>query len=267
VLVALGVRSTDPYQLEDQKRMLELVGQKVMRAVELYTLRENLMRQERMSAIGKMLSTIVHDIRGPVNTIYGFIDLLADEQTTPEERADFTQIIRQEVQSLLNMVTEILDFAKGKTSILPRKTSIKKIMERFKPRLTQMCTTFKTRLHLDVRSKQVLYADEEKIIRVLYNIAKNALEAMGAGGELFIRIQDRDSYVVIEIQDTGPGIPPEIRHQLFESFVTSGKESGTGLGLAIVKKIIDEHKGRIELDSELGKGATFRIYLPVFHKN
>ena len=267
ILIASGVESGDVGKLEDQQKMLELVGQKVTRAVELFTLRENLIKQERLSAIGKMLSTIVHDIRGPVNTIYGFIDLLSDEQTTAEERADFTQIIRQEVQSVLNMVTEVLDFAKGKTSILPRKTSVKKIMERFKPRLTQMCASFKTRLHLSVNSKQLLYADEEKIVRVLYNVAKNALEAMGEGGELFLNIQDKDSRVLFEIRDTGPGIPPEIQDQLFESFVTSGKESGTGLGLAIVKKIIDEHKGSIELESEVGKGATFRIYLPVYRKN
>ena len=266
VLMALGIETGDFEQLEDRQKMVDLVAQKIIRAVELHNLRESLIKRERLSAIGQMLSTIVHDIRGPVNTIYGFMDLVADEATTPEERREFSRIIRQEIQSLMNMVTEVLDFAKGKTSILPRKTSVKKLMERFKPRLEQMCRSFQTRLHLNVQSRQILYADEEKLVRVFYNITKNAIEAMGDGGEMFIRIQDDDGYVVFEFQDTGPGIPPEIQEKLFESFVTGGKKSGTGLGLAIVKKIVDEHRGHIELESAMGKGATFRIKIPVMSK-
>ncbi len=266
VLMALGIETGDLEQLDDWQKMVDLVAQKIIRAVELHHLRESLIKRERLSAIGQMLSTIVHDIRGPVNTIYGFMDLMADDTTTPEERKEFSEIIRQEIQSLMNMVTEVLDFAKGKTSILPRKTSVKKLLDRFKPRLDQMCQRYRTRLHLDVKSQQILYADEEKLVRAFYNITKNAIEAMGDGGEMFIRVQDVNGYVVFEFRDTGPGIPPEIQEKLFESFVTSGKKSGTGLGLAIVKKIVDEHKGEIELESEVGKGATFRIKIPVMNK-
>lgn len=266
VVMALGAGGGRTRADADDRTMLELVGQKMARAQELHNLRETLFRGERLSAIGQMMSTIVHDIRGPVNTIYGFVDLMSDDGTTPEERAEFAGIIRDEVKSTMNMITEVLDFAKGKTSILPRKSSVRNILKVFKPRLEQMSQKFGSTLDLSVESEALVYADEDKLNRVFYNISKNAHEAMGSGGTFRVRVYEQDSQVVFQFTDTGPGIPREILPRLFESFVTSGKDSGTGLGLAIVKKIVDEHDGRIELESPEGEGATFRIHLPVLQK-
>jgi signal transduction histidine kinase len=106
----------------------------------------------------------------------------------------------------------------------------------------------------------MIYIDPEKISRVFMNIMKNALEAMDKGGKFSIVADQEGDYIVFKLSDTGKGIPPEIRDRLFDSFVTSGKEGGTGLGLAIVKKMIDQHKGKIEVDSEPGKGTTFKLY-------
>ena len=86
---------------------------------------------------------------------------------------------------------------------------------------------------------------------------------MPKGGKIKIKISTEDDKAVIEIKDTGPGIPPEVQEHLFEPFFTT-KPEGSGLGLAIVHKIITEHEGRIEVESEKGKGATFRIYLPLY---
>ncbi len=266
VLVAAGVPSQENHEWEDLQQMFVLIAQKIWRAYELYQLRENLVKQERLSTIGQLMSTIVHDIRGPVNTIYGFVDLMGDESTTVEERKEFAGIIRDEIKSTMNMITEVLDFAKGKTSILPRKSSVKNILERYKPRAQQMCQKNQTRLKWDVQSSQLLHVDLDKLNRVFYNLTKNALEAMGSGGEFTVKIWDEDDQVVFQFSDAGPGIPEELRAHLFDSFVTSGKESGTGLGLAIVQKIVREHKGRIEVESQPGQGATFRIYLPVYKK-
>ncbi len=266
VLMVFGARVGDMEQLADDQKLIDLVGQKIHRAVELYNLRENLLKQERLSAIGQMMSTIVHDIRGPVNTIYGFVDLMADDSTTPEERQEFADIIRQEIQSITNMITELLDFSKGKTSILPRKTSAKNVMKRFEPRIRQMCDRHQIQLTLENTSNHLIHADEEKLVRVLYNISKNAVEAMGEGGQLTIRVSDTPDAVEFLIQDNGPGIPPEIQDRLFDSFVTSGKAGGTGLGLAIVKKVVDEHHGTIELDTAPGKGTTFRIRIPAMER-
>ncbi len=265
-LMALDVPTAGGRGLQDERRMLELVAQKFTRALELNRLRESLIQQERLSAIGKMMSTIVHDLRSPVGVIYGFVDLLRQQDLSPEERNEFLEIIRRETQSIMSMVTEILDFAKGKTTILPRRVGVRNLVKRFEPQLKQMCEKNKTHLNISVNTNKVHYVDEDKLLRVFFNITKNALEAMGEGGTFTFAVEERPGEVVYVFKDTGPGIPVEIQHRLFDSFVTSGKESGTGLGLAIVKKIVEEHRGRIELDSQPGQGATFRIVLPEFKK-
>ncbi len=263
LLLAVDVREGRMLHYEDERKILDLIAQKLARARELHQLRENLLKQERLSAIGQMMSTIVHDLRSPINTVYGFVDLLEDAQATPEERAEYGQIIREEIKSIMTMITEILDFAKGKTSILPRKISVRDILKRFQPRLEQMCQRSGTELVLDIQDESpLLHADAEKLGRVFYNITKNALEAMGEGGRFHFRVFREDGQVVFQFTDNGPGIPRELQDRLFESFV-SGKESGTGLGLAIVKKIVEEHHGEVELESREGQGATFRIRLPV----
>lgn len=266
-LMACGVQTGQMQHFADERRILELIAQKIARAHELHTLRESLLKQERLSAIGQMMSTVVHDIRGPVNTIYGFVDLMEDPSTDAQERREFAGIIREEINSTMNMITEVLDFAKGKTNILPRKVSARDVLDRFKPRLQQMCQKSNTRVEVKGEVARLLYADVEKLNRVFYNIAKNAIEAMGEGGRLTFSVAENPDSVTFQLTDNGPGIPDEIRERLFESFVTSGKKSGTGLGLAIVKRIVEEHHGTIEIDSQPGQGATFTIHLPVYQKN
>jgi len=264
ILFAIGVQSGQMQRFEDERKMIELVGQKISRASELNSLRETLLKRERLSAIGQLMSTVVHDIRGPVNTIYGFVDLMRDVDTSIEERDDYGNIIRQEIQSLTNMIQEVLDFSKGKTSILPRKSSVTDVLRRFKPRLEQMCQKGNVDLRIEVNSDKLLHVDEEKIMRVFYNISKNGLEAMNFDGVFTVHVDDEDDMVSFHFIDNGSGIPFEIQDRLFDSFVTSGKEQGTGLGLAIVKKIVEEHHGHIDIDSSPGKGATFSIRLPVY---
>lgn len=246
----------------DHSRTTEMIVQKISRAIELYSLRQKLFSQERLTAIGQMMSTIVHDLRSPVNSINGFLDLLLEEDTSRVEREEYSNIMRMEIQSIINMTTEILDFAKGKTSILPRKTSAVDILKRFQPQLEQLFKNTKIKLHIENNSRKLLYADVDKLVRVFHNIAKNAKEALGSGGLFSFNVHDGESAVVFNLSDNGPGIPEEIKSRIFESFVTSGKESGTGLGLAIVKKIIDEHHGTIKLKSGKGKGTDFQIKLP-----
>jgi signal transduction histidine kinase len=106
----------------------------------------------------------------------------------------------------------------------------------------------------------MVYIDPEKVSRVFMNIMKNALEAMDPGGTFSLIANSVDGEVEFLLSDTGKGIPAEIKDRLFDSFVTSGKKEGTGLGLAIVKKIIEQHDGKIEVESEPGKGTTFKIY-------
>jgi signal transduction histidine kinase len=106
--------------------------------------------------------------------------------------------------------------------------------------------------------------DPDKMMRVVYNLATNAVEAMTDGGLLTVRVTRPDTEFQLDIGDTGPGIPEAIRDRLFGAFVTHGKKNGTGLGTAIAKKIVEEHGGNISFTTETGKGTTFHVRLPVF---
>jgi len=105
--------------------------------------------------------------------------------------------------------------------------------------------------------------DVEKMVRVFYNLAGNAADAMKDGGTLTVRTLQKDGMLVIEFADSGCGIPDEIRSKVFEPFFTYGKRHGTGLGLAIVKKIVDDHHGRLEIESVVNQGTTIRMLIPL----
>jgi signal transduction histidine kinase len=110
---------------------------------------------------------------------------------------------------------------------------------------------------------QILLAlDATRLQHVFYNLVHNAIDVMPGGGRIMLRFNVNDADVITEIEDTGPGIAPEIAERLFDPFATHGKEHGTGLGLSICKRIIEDHQGRIHARSEPGRGAVFSFTLP-----
>lgn len=243
---------------QDDLRLVRSFTGQIARSIEAWRLRDEKMKADRLASIGNMMSTIVHDLRTPMNNIYGFVDLLQEEEDA-ELRTEYAQIIIEQIKTLTNMTSDVLDFAKGKTSILPVKIPADKIISSFSKLFENHIRSKGFEFESSCEADGNIYVDPEKIKRVFMNIMKNALEAMEDGGTFSIGAENRDGEIEFRLSDTGPGIPPEIQDRLFDSFVTSGKEGGTGLGLAIVKKIINEHKGRIEVESEPGKGTTFKI--------
>jgi signal transduction histidine kinase/putative methionine-R-sulfoxide reductase with GAF domain len=244
----------------DDLRLIDSLSSQIARSIESYRLRDEKIKAERLASIGNMMSTIVHDLRTPMNNIYGFVDLMREE-TDNAQREEYAQIINEQIMSLNNMVTDVLDFSKGKTNILPVKCAVDKLLEAFRKTFEGEITRRGYHFEIINNARSMIYVDPEKVNRVFMNIMKNALEAMEKGGTFKITTNQVDGEVEFLLSDTGSGIPEEIRDRLFDSFVTSGKEGGTGLGLAIVKKIVEEHKGRIEVESFRGQGTTFKIYL------
>ncbi len=243
----------------DDIRLINSLASQISRSIETYQLKDEKIKADRLASIGNMMSTIVHDLRTPMNNIYGFVDLMQEEEDQ-NVRQEYAEIIINQIKILNNMTKDILDFAKGKTTILPVKHPVDKLLDDFtkvfKPDVEKKGFKFESACN----AQAMIYIDPEKITRVFMNIMKNAIEAMDEGGKFSITANQINGEIEFLLSDTGEGIPAEIRDKLFDSFVTSGKKGGTGLGLAIVKKLIDQHKGRIEVDSEPGKGTTFKIY-------
>lgn len=253
-------KENDYFSSADMRLLASLSGQ-ISRAIETVQLKEEKIKADRLSSIGNMMSTIVHDLRTPMNNIYGFVDLLQEEEDA-ETRKEYSDIIIQQIKFLTNMTTDVLDFAKGKSSVLPVKCAVNKIIDEFQKFFEGDVKKKGYEFETACNTASMIYVDPEKTLRIFMNIMKNALEAMEPGGKFSLVANKEKDDVVFLLSDTGAGIPDEIKQTLFDSFVTSGKKGGTGLGLAIVKKLIEEQKGRIEVESEINKGTTFKIYFP-----
>jgi len=261
VLYLINKKGEHGYYTNNDKKILESISSQIARGIENHRLKEEKMKADRLSAIGNMMSTIVHDLRTPMNNIYGFVDLMLEEDEK-ETREEYAEIVNEQIKILTNMTTDVLDFAKGKTTILPVKHPVDKLVKNFAKFFEEDTKRKGYNFKWAVNTSSMIYIDPEKINRVFMNIMKNALEAMKKGGTFSITADEQNGKILFCLKDTGMGIPEEIRDKLFDSFVTSGKKGGTGLGLAIVKKVIEEHKGKIEVESETGVGTTFKIYFP-----
>lgn len=259
LLAVINRKHKDDYFHNDDVQLLTSLASQIARTIEAYQLREEKMKADRLASIGNMMSAIVHDLRTPMNNIYGFVDLM-QEESDAELRQEFAEIVRNQIKILTNMTRDVLDFAKGKTSVLPVKYPVDKLLSEFQKLFENDVRKQGYKLQTECNTQSMIYIDPEKVTRIFMNIMRNGLEAMAKGGTFTISASQVDSEIEFALSDTGTGIPDEIKNRLFDSFVTKGKKSGTGLGLAIVKKLIDEHKGRIEVDSEKGRGTTFRIY-------
>jgi signal transduction histidine kinase len=161
------------------------------------------------------------------------------------------------------MQREVLEFARGEKRVLVRKVYLGTFFEDLATELKSGLAGTKVGFHLELGDRGTARFDQNKIKRVVHNLVRNAVEAMGTkGGTVTLRVaRSPDKSLVLEVSDTGPGIPKQIESRLFESFVTAGKKGGTGLGLAIVKKIISEHGGAVDVHST-NAGTTFTLTLP-----
>ncbi|MFC1624186.1 ATP-binding protein [Candidatus Omnitrophota bacterium] len=239
---------------------------------QLIEAQEKLVTMGKLSAIGDMASRIVHDFRNPLTSIKGFADLLVLKKGTMDakETEEFCKIISNDVDRLMGMTIEILDFAKGKTSLAFGEASMKDFIDSICASLKRDLESSNVTLIAKSNYDGQVYMDKGKMQRVVFNIAYNARDAMPKGGNFKIDINLLGDDVEIRLADTGGGIPEEIKANIFEPFATFGKAHGTGLGLAIVKKVVGEHGGTVTIESPPPKkdsfNTTFVIRFPIKKK-
>jgi signal transduction histidine kinase/putative methionine-R-sulfoxide reductase with GAF domain len=255
-------RAGRPFSEED-RGLLELITANASTAIRLQLSREAREREERLTTIGRLLSSVIHDLKTPLTVISGYVQLMqgADD---PALRENYAELILRQFDLIGAMQREVLEFARGDKSVLVRKVYLQRFFDDVRTQLEADLSRRGIELVVDVQERGTARFDEGKMLRVVHNLARNAAEAMGSkGGKFVIKVtRDKtDRALRVSFSDTGPGIPKEIEHRLFQSFVTSGKKGGTGLGLAIVKKIAEEHGGTITVQSS-GRGATFKLRIP-----
>lgn len=221
---------------------------------------------ERLAIIGQLAAGVAHEINNPLTGILLYCDLMMKD--IPDDHPHKKNLIRinNEAQRCKMIVRGLLDFAREKKPEI-KKVSVNELLEStLKLLKTQpIFLNVKTRLLLDNTLPQI-NIDPGHIQQVFINIIMNGVEAMEGQGELTLKseLSPNKKFVQVSISDTGPGIPPENLKKIFEPFFTTkGDSHGVGLGLSISKRIIDDHKGTIEVFNEVGRGATFVIKFPV----
>ncbi len=230
-------------------------------AIENSKLAQAMVNNERLSAVGRMANTIIHDIKNPMSTLRLYAQAI--KQKANNDSAKLADEIIRQVDRFVTMTQEILDFSRGVSSTNIEEVDLNEIMESVLTFLEKDLTKKNITLTKNLKHNGTVKIDQEKMIRVFYNIASNAADAMSGGGNLSVETNKSKNYITISFTDTGSGMPEEIKKKIFEPFITYGKKHGTGLGMAIVKKIMDDHNGKIEIESELGKGTTITLYLPI----
>jgi signal transduction histidine kinase/putative methionine-R-sulfoxide reductase with GAF domain len=253
---------------ENNLKLLTVITGQASSAIRRVRARTEELNANRLAAIGQALSGVLHDLKTPMTIIGGYAELMADEEEA-EERAELAAGIGKQISALSSMTGELLGFARGDSNLLIQKVQLHVFMDEIAEGLAREYAESAKRhgtieLHIDQGYKGPIRMDEGKMKRVVYNLARNAQQAMPKGGRFTIEtgLDDTEANVVLRFTDTGAGIPPDIRAVVFDSFVTSGKESGTGLGLAIVKKVVDLHGGTITFTTDTDSGTTFTITLP-----
>jgi signal transduction histidine kinase len=223
--------------------------------------RQELIRQERISTIGRLSSSIVHDLRNPLAAVYGGAEMLVDAELAPVQVKRLAANIYRASRRIQELLQDLLNVSRGNA----RGAEICKLSDVAAAgceALRAAAEAQNVRVAVEIPDEIELPLERNRMERVFANLVGNALEVMPAGGEIRITARAGDGFVVAEVRDTGPGIAPEIRDRLFEPFVSAGKKNGLGLGLALSRQTVLDHGGDMSAESEPGRGACFRLRLP-----
>lgn len=229
-------------------------------------LEAQLIQSEKLAALGQLSAGIAHEIRNPLSAIYGAAfyigDVLTDEEPDLTDIEEYVRLIQRNVDRAQRIVTDILNFARpsdaegGVAELADLAAQTLAILD--KAMVDQGIS-----LHAELRQGMRVSCRPETVKQALLNLVVNGMQAMPEGGTLTVRTALVENQPVLMVSDTGCGIPPENLHHVFNPFFTTKPAGqGTGLGLSIARRAIENDKGRLEVESQVGCGTTFRVYLP-----
>jgi two-component system NtrC family sensor kinase len=231
---------------------------------ELQKIQQALLQSEKLAAMGRLTSQIAHELNNPIYGIMNTLELLKTEIPPESKRRRILELSLSETQRLSEMLRNMLSFSKPEEE-KRRPIRINELVEGILLVMEKQMreSNIKVETSFDDEIPEVM-ASTNQMRQVMLNMIKNAKEAMPKGGTLTVRTSREDNRVMIHIQDTGMGIPEEIRNKIFEAFFTTKqKVKGVGLGLSVCYGIIKDHSGEIKVESEEGEGTTFTISLPI----
>jgi PAS domain S-box-containing protein len=219
-------------------------------------LEREISRHDRLNTVGEMAANLAHEIRNPMTTVRGYLQMLSGRHELTGYRGQFDLMV-EELDRANSIICEYLSFCKDKVVDI-KLCQMNKIIEAIVPLIQAGANAANSRVELDLADIPEIYIDEKEIRQVILNLARNGLEAMPSGGTLTIRTYTEEGRMILAIQDQGTGIPTHVLEKLGTPFFTT-KEMGTGLGLAVCYRIANRYKAAIKVKTN-SEGTTFLLH-------
>ncbi len=262
---ALAIQNASRYQeLRNFSQKMEEKIQKM--TADLRKTEAQLIRSEKLAALGQLAAGIAHEIRNPLTSINILIHSLIQKSPSENPQRQDLMVIEEEIHRINEIVDQFLRFAKPAPPFL-EKTDPLSIFEEILQLLRPQIEKQKITIHKEFQPLPMVLMDGEQIKQAMLNLLLNAIQAMPQGGPLILsgRNSEEGQWIELAIKDSGVGISEEDLKRLFEPFFTT-KEGGIGLGLSITHRIIDQHQGKIEVASKPGEGTVFTVWLPIHYE-
>jgi signal transduction histidine kinase len=239
-------------------------------------LEERLRRADRLAALGTMAAGIAHDIRNPLTSILIFSQLMSLHHDDPEVREKFDRVVPRELERVQAVIEDMMELARPSSITLEPASMnevVAQVLELFEAQVATHRITVRRDFQRDLPFGMM---DRKRMHRCISNLISNAIQAMPGGGELCVHTRQvkmafpasrppgtkPEDSIRVTVSDTGQGIPADRLSRIFDPFYTT-KEKGVGLGMAITHRIVEDHKGTIDVASEVGKGTAFTLHFPI----
>jgi signal transduction histidine kinase len=223
-----------------------------------------LLDAERLATIGRMASSISHDLRHSLAAIVANAEFLCESNLTPGQREDLYGEIRVAVNQMTELIDSLLEFSRTRESLHPAFGDVRSAVDRAVQGVKAHPEFQRIRIKISGRGSTEGWFDFKKLERALLNLLLNACEVVPTNsGKIDIEMRRNGHNLEIRIEDNGPGIADVVRDRLFEPFVSHGKENGTGMGLTVVQKILQDHGGDVAVEQTSASGTTFRVTIPL----
>ncbi|UCC64835.1 MAG: GAF domain-containing sensor histidine kinase [Anaerolineae bacterium] len=264
VVGTLGVVAKEAgYFSHGDLKLLNAIGQQVGVAISNARLRQEALAAERLAAVGRVATSVAHDLRSPLGGILRSAEFLARPELSPGTRKKLSQAVVSLARRLINTTQGILDYVQRER--LPLRRAPCQLSQFLDEVLAVLEVDFSDQgieVARDCNYKGSVVMDTDRMAHVVYNIAANARDAMPRGGTFTVATRKAGQRIELRFADTGPGVPQALGNRIFEPFFTYGKREGAGLGLSIARRIVEEHGGELWMESQEGRGATFVVSLP-----
>lgn len=227
-------------------------------------LQSNIARLEKLSALGKMVASLAHQIRTPLSAAMLYGSNLANRTLSPTARDNFQKKMMARLIDLETQVNDMLLFARGGEPQVVDPVSVTRLLTDLKVAMEAKLAQQQLQLHVELCDPDVLVmANCSSLVSALGNLLDNAAQVSPKGSAVYLKAEVAESRVAISVIDSGPGMSAKVAKQIFEPFFTT-KQNGTGLGLAVVKTVAKAHHGEVKVMCQPGQGACFQVILPVF---